>query len=316
MRIGLHALVVLEGLQGAPGAACSVPAWPALVPVHASIDDRIRGAGGQIRGEHCHAVFHAVVVTAGRGSFMLDGEVVPVTGPTLFLVDPWVPHSFQRAAGDDTVYSEVTFEARARGAPSLAESRDAPPADEVVRDTGGWSALVTAWSGAPAPLAAVTALPQDVAGGLRAAIAPLADPLLPQHPMGAALAQGYVAQTLFLLWRELVAAQTGPVDDDLDRARRFLDGATHRPVELGEVAAVAGLSAKHFGRAFKARFGVTPVAYHRAAALRRAATMLRSTVLPIKHIAEACGFGDVHYFSRRFTSRYGMPPGGYRREYR
>jgi AraC-like DNA-binding protein len=287
-------MVILEDLAAGRDHLLHVPGWPRLAPVHATLDNHARGRGP--RNCHRHAVFHVVVVTAGRGSFLVEDRVEPVTGPTLFLISPEQPHSFQRAAGEDTVYSEVTFQAADGSAP------------------GDWSQLLARWTGTPCALPTVQSIPAPVAAALRTLIARLADPVLPGLAHGATLARGLLHQVCFELWQQLLLAGHAEADP-LEQARRFLEANAHRALSLDELARELALSSKHVGRAFRQRFGQPPMHYHRACCLRRAAVLLRTTGHPLKQIATICGFEDPGYFNRAFRQAFGEAPGRYRKRF-
>jgi len=288
--------VVLEDLDQGADRFLSLPGWPRLDLVHATVDNR-GPSGGPHRACHSHAVFHAVVVISGRGSFLVDDAVVAVDGPTLFLLSPWQPHSFQRGVADDSVYSEVTFQA-ADGS-----------------DPGDWNELLARWAGLPVDLPAVQAVPRQFAMVLRALIGRIADPSLPGRAHGGAVARGFLAQVVFEIWSQLALRGEDPDADPLEVARRYLEANAHRHVDLAEFAAELGWTPKHAGRAFRQRFGQPPMQYHRACCLRRAATLLRTTGHPLKQVAAMCGFDDAHYFNRCFRRTYGIAPGGYRARY-
>ena len=82
---------------------------------------------------------------------------------------------------------------------------------------------------------------------------------------------------------------------------------------LPELASAAGLSIDHFGRLFKSRVGLAPMAYVRRLRLREAALMLRQTGHRIEEIAASVGYPDPLYFSRLFSREFGIGPRGYRK---
>ncbi len=64
---------------------------------------------------------------------------------------------------------------------------------------------------------------------------------------------------------------------------------------------------------FQAAYGETPLDFVQRVRLRHAATLLRTTALPIKVIAAAVGFASRSHFSRAVHAAYGIEPRGYRR---
>lgn len=80
------------------------------------------------------------------------------------------------------------------------------------------------------------------------------------------------------------------------------------PIDLQDLAAVAGLSRFHFARAFRAATGSTPGAFVARTRLDRAREMIIATRLSVKEIALACGFTSASQFSTRFRALYGAAP--------
>jgi AraC family transcriptional regulator of arabinose operon len=119
------------------------------------------------------------------------------------------------------------------------------------------------------------------------------------------------------LWRYAAEAARGaperarPVDD----ARRFIHAHLADPgVTLAQVAAVAHVTPAHLVRAFRAEHGTTPMAHLWERRTALAADLLTHTGLPLKAVAERCGFRTTHHFSRRVRAATGLPPGALRRQ--
>jgi AraC-like DNA-binding protein len=93
----------------------------------------------------------------------------------------------------------------------------------------------------------------------------------------------------------------------LERARAFLHANDDRNVTLGEMAAIAGLSQFHLARYFKHAFHASPISYHRALRLKRAADLLAGGC-SVAEAAEATGYSDPVALSHAFRRKYGAPP--------
>ena len=119
------------------------------------------------------------------------------------------------------------------------------------------------------------------------------------------------------LWRYATEAARGapersrPVDDARRHIHAHLGNAD---LTLADIAGAAHVTPAHLVRAFRAEHGTTPMAYvwERRAAL--AADLLTHTGLPLKAVAERCGFRTSHHFSRRVRAATGLPPGALRRK--
>jgi AraC family transcriptional regulator len=82
---------------------------------------------------------------------------------------------------------------------------------------------------------------------------------------------------------------------------------------LEQLAAVAGLSAYHFARQFKAATGLPPHQYVIARRVERAKQLLQAgTELSLAEVAGCAGFSDQSQFSRHFKRLVGVTPGQYR----
>lgn len=97
-------------------------------------------------------------------------------------------------------------------------------------------------------------------------------------------------------------------------ARRLADHVEAHlaaPLRLGDLAAVAGLSAFHLQRAFRASQGVSPQVFVAHRRVARAKSLLRGPD-PLAAIAFACGFSSQSHLTRAFKAATGVTPGAYR----
>jgi transcriptional regulator GlxA family with amidase domain len=98
----------------------------------------------------------------------------------------------------------------------------------------------------------------------------------------------------------------------LRRAKDRMDAHYAEPLDVGDLAAVAGWSRSHFIRSFAAAYGETPKAYLTRRRIERAQDLLRSVNLTVTEICLAVGFTSLGRFSRRFTELTGESPSDYR----
>jgi AraC-like DNA-binding protein/uncharacterized RmlC-like cupin family protein len=78
---------------------------------------------------------------------------------------------------------------------------------------------------------------------------------------------------------------------------------------LDELAAGIGLSKYHFCREFRKATGTTPMAFVRQVRVEAARSLLLSTSLTLRGIAEQVGFSDEFQLSRVFRRVTGLAPG-------
>lgn len=84
------------------------------------------------------------------------------------------------------------------------------------------------------------------------------------------------------------------------------------PHSVDSLARLAGMSRATFTRQFARLIGSSPMEYLQRHRLKEAATMLRSTDLPVKTVASTTGFLSSSHFSRAFSATYGQDPSSYR----
>ncbi len=125
-------------------------------------------------------------------------------------------------------------------------------------------------------------------------------------------------QCLILLFRhELSRDATSPLFALL-RAARLARAVTAvlenpaAPFTVAALAAVAGMSRTTSALRFQQAYGEAPLEFVQRVRLGHAATLLRTTVLPVKVVAAAVGYASRSHFSRAFAAAYGFDPSGYR----
>lgn len=107
-------------------------------------------------------------------------------------------------------------------------------------------------------------------------------------------------------------------DDILDHLRRSKDHADRHfaaPLDLAQLAAVAGVSKFHFQRLFAATYGISPAEYLSQRRIERAQDLLRATNLTVTEICFAVGFASLGSFSSRFSALVGESPSAFRARY-
>ena len=101
----------------------------------------------------------------------------------------------------------------------------------------------------------------------------------------------------------------------LRRVMEFIERRLEDQVTLGEMAAVAGLSAWHFARAFKLATGTSPHSFLLRRRLVKADTMLRQTNVAVCDVATKSGFCDQSHLSMHFRRATGMTPARWRKSF-
>lgn len=91
------------------------------------------------------------------------------------------------------------------------------------------------------------------------------------------------------------------------RREENLRGGVHRFVQ------VAGVSHGHLCRALQAHCSTTPTAFVTDLRLRHSEMLMATTSASLTEIASRCGFGNLSYFSKCFSSSRGVSPREFRR---
>jgi AraC family transcriptional regulator len=112
--------------------------------------------------------------------------------------------------------------------------------------------------------------------------------------------------------RQTPTAPTGREARRVVEVIRLVESDAARPLELKEMAAVAGMSKYHFLRVFRRLTGMTPHQYLISARLRRAALALASSRRPVIAVALDSGFADLSTFNKTFRAAFGLTPTRYR----
>ena len=99
----------------------------------------------------------------------------------------------------------------------------------------------------------------------------------------------------------------------LRELRAAIYRAPSEPHSIDAIASSLSLSASHFQHLYKREFGVSCYEDVIAARHEMAKYYLRTTVLPIKKIAELCGFDNDVHFMRQFKKRNGLTATEYRK---
>lgn len=98
----------------------------------------------------------------------------------------------------------------------------------------------------------------------------------------------------------------------LRRVLLFVEQNLDDDLSLATLAAVAGLSASHFARRFKAALGEAPHRYVLARRVNGAKRLLLESDLPLAEIAAETGFSSQAHLTGIFGRTVGMTPGAYR----
>ncbi len=127
--------------------------------------------------------------------------------------------------------------------------------------------------------------------------------------------RGLVLELFAILLRKgFTEDSAGRRKDDL-RVYRLIEPALRcirdhfgEPVTVQQLSQLCNVSKSYFCRSFRAVTGKSAMAYLSEYRLKIAHALLRNSDRTVAHIAEACGFESVSYFSRSYKKHYGKKP--------
>lgn len=248
---------------------------------------------------HKHSFFEICYVLGGQGTYLDDGKLYPLSRGTLFCSRPGITHfiecepelaivfvAFELDEGDSSESARGLFQALAETANVVVQGGDDLAAAQL------WRALLRR-SGDDA------SLPESVLTQLAASLL-LSLPSVFVKPQQSG-------------W----AAPRRSASALLKQAKLFItDNLSDDELSLEKVAAQISISPRHLSRLFASGVFESYTDYVRKQRIRRAAELLRYTDRSVKEIAEATGFGSVHYFTRTFSSLMKVPPARFREDAR
>lgn len=94
----------------------------------------------------------------------------------------------------------------------------------------------------------------------------------------------------------------------------YIEENLGNPIKVETLAKRLNLSTRHFNRAFKNFFGLSPLQFITYLRINKAKGMLVFTTINITEIANACGFYDCTHFCKTFKQQTGVSPKTYRKK--
>ncbi len=108
--------------------------------------------------------------------------------------------------------------------------------------------------------------------------------------------------------RSSLAQRYGTTNASVLAAIEAMETHVANPLNLQELAKIAGTSPRQLTRQFLKTVGVTPISFGRKIRLSKAHTLLQTASLSISEIALMTGFSSPAHFSSRYSDAYGQAP--------
>ncbi|RKP54048.1 AraC family transcriptional regulator [Cohnella endophytica] len=100
--------------------------------------------------------------------------------------------------------------------------------------------------------------------------------------------------------------------DRLNRIERFIDNRLAEHITLEQLAKHVHLHPNYLVRYFNKHFAVSPLKYLNRKRMQKAKTLLGTTSLSIKEVAELVGYPDTNHFAKAFRKESSFSPTEYR----
>lgn len=111
---------------------------------------------------------------------------------------------------------------------------------------------------------------------------------------------------------QLTAKNAQQENNIIYQISHYLELNYMQPFNQSECAKLFFINKDYMCRKFKSTFHINMVSYVTQLRINRAKELLAASEMKIRDIAQAVGFEDEKYFSRRFTKEVGMSPNEYR----
>ncbi|MGZ5195099.1 MAG: helix-turn-helix domain-containing protein, partial [Ramlibacter sp.] len=134
-------------------------------------------------------------------------------------------------------------------------------------------------------------------------------------PAGALVGDALIVALLAHVWgidRSEGASASGFAPAVRKRVLSYIEEHLAQPLSLAELANVAGMSVRHFCRAFRASLGCSPHQYLLRQRVERAKALIAARDMPLAEVAQTVGFSDQSQFTRTFRRHIGITPAAHR----
>lgn len=102
-------------------------------------------------------------------------------------------------------------------------------------------------------------------------------------------------------------------DPDVAQALAIIRSRAFRSIQINDILKSVPVSRRSIERKFARILGRTPTEEIRRVRMAKAKSLLAETTMPMKAVAEACGFATYNYLTRVFTQENGISPRSFRK---
>lgn len=248
---------------------------------------------------HKHSFFEACYVLEGEGTYIDQGCTYQLKENTMFLSKPGVLHQIKSDTGLFLLYVGFELNESESSEKWVTIIEEAKQCSEVVIDVKDDTAAPLMWKSLLIQAAkSESAFFEEILSNLA-------------HSLILSLIQTFVVSPNYH------SQKTVPKKSSLilTLAKLYIKDNLSNSIKLTDTATYLHLSSRHLSRLFKAELGISYSEYVQNERIQKAATLLKTTDLSIRDIAQETGFPDVHYFTRVFTASMHSSPGRFRALY-
>lgn len=240
---------------------------------------------------HKHSFFEICFIVDGVGRYEEGSIGVPLNAGTLFMSRPHLRHQILSESGLYIVFVAFELIAAESSEEAVARFKQLETSAAFKLDGASRHPAVVLWEALLKQAIAGPRFVQDGAVALSCALL-------------AAFESAFTND-------EARRKQPAPSSTStlVHRAKLYIRDNLSQELSLSSVAEYLHLSSRHLSRLFAEELGQSYSNYVRQERIRQAVTLLTTTDLSIKTVAERTGFDTVHYFTTVFKSEMGEPPG-------
>ncbi len=266
-------------------------------PMHINMDESYSCKTSLKSPEHRHDVYHIVLYGQGTGKFSYKRSLIPAEAGMLVLSSPGEGHCFPPVRKGKLTYSEFTF-----SYDSVKTGNLGIPFRELLVLYSGLR--FSDWN-------SVISLDEVQRAELRDILNRISQ--LKESESALRFFRFYRSVADLFAFLALVQAprnidRENDFGSRLSKARDYIHSHYDSKISLEKLAMMACVSKGHFQRAFKMKFGVSPVTYMNQYRISAAKNLLCTTSLSCAEIAAEVGFDDIFYFSKVFKKVTGCSP--------
>ncbi len=243
---------------------------------------------------HRHDYFQIIHVLRGSGVFQLNSDQFTIDRNLAFLIKPHETHGLVASAGTSTKTFDIKFYV---GESALRDKLLAARGPKILRDRTRSVKLFEL----------IRKEGEEKKGYYQEMCGALLSELLFYYLREPARAGAEVDQP---------ADGVTPLKDPLiQKAVAFVRLNYMHDISVSSVAAAVGCSDRTLRLHFHSQLGTRPIRYLQAYRIQKAKKLMELSDYPLKWVAGAVGFKDIHHFTRTFTEAEGVSPGAWRRRH-